>query len=187
MPDDSTVSIASDHWLTGVRRVASPNCDDRADPDDISLIILHGISLPPGEFGGGWLNSCSPIDCKWTRRGPMADLVGLRVSSHLLIDRDGLCTQFVPFHRRAWHAGRSAWQGRPGCNDYAVGIELEGTDALPYTEAQYRRLIPMVKTLLATYAGLSPEAIVGHLEVAPERKTDPGPRFDWRRLLLAVI
>ena len=181
------MSIASDHWLAGVRRVASPNCDDRPDPEDISLIVLHGISLPPGEFGGGLVERLFTNQLQVDPAGPMADLTGLRVSSHLLIDRDGLCTQFVPFHRRAWHAGRSAWQGRPGCNDYAIGIELEGTDALPYTEAQYRRLIPIVKTLLATYAGLSPEAIVGHLEVAPGRKTDPGPRFDWQRLLLEVI
>ena len=181
------MSIASDHWLTGVRRVASPNCDDRPDPEDISLIVLHGISLLPGEFGGGLVERLFTNQLQVDPDGPMADLAGLRVSSHLLLDRDGLCTQFVPFHRRAWHAGRSAWQGRPGCNDYAIGIELEGTDALPYTEAQYRRLIPIVQTLLATYSGLSPEAIVGHLEVAPERKTDPGPRFDWRRLLLAVI
>ncbi|MXW50665.1 MAG: 1,6-anhydro-N-acetylmuramyl-L-alanine amidase AmpD [Gammaproteobacteria bacterium] len=181
------MSIASDHWLTGVRHVVSPNCDDRPDPEDISLIVLHGISLPPGEFGSGLVERLFANQLKVDPTGPMADLVGLRVSSHLLIDRDGLCTQFVPFHRRAWHAGRSAWQRRPGCNDYAIGIELEGTDALPYTEAQYRRLIPVVKTLLATYSGLSPEAIVGHLEVAPERKTDPGPRFDWRHLLLEVI
>ena len=181
------MSIASDHWLNGARRVPSPNCDDRPDPDDISLIVLHGISLPPGEFGSGLVERLFTNRLQVDPAGPMADLEGMRVSSHLLIDRQGLCTQFVPFHQRAWHAGRSAWRGRPGCNDYAIGIELEGTDAQPYAEAQYRQLIPIVNTLLATYAGLSPEAVVGHLEVAPGRKTDPGPRFDWRRLLLAVI
>ncbi len=178
--------IASGHWLSGVRRVASPNCDDRPDPEDISLIVVHGISLPPGEFGGGLVERLFTNQLSADPAGPMADLAGLRVSSHLLIDRDGLCTQFVPFHRRAWHAGRSAWRGRHACNDYAIGIELEGTDALPYAEAQYQPLIAVVKTLLAAYAGLSPEAVVGHLEVAPGRKTDPGPHFDWRRLLLAL-
>lgn len=180
------MSIASNHWLSGVRRVASPNCDDRPDPNDISLIILHGISLPPGEFGGGLVERLFTNRLQVDPAGPMADLDGLRVSSHLLIDRQGLCTQFVPFDKRAWHAGRSVWQGRPGCNDYAIGIELEGTDAEPYAEAQYRRLVPIIKDLLAHYPALSPEALVGHLEVAPERKTDPGPHFDWRRLLLAL-
>ena len=181
------MSIASDHWLNGVRRVASPNCDDRPDPEDVSLIILHGISLPPGEFGGGLVEQLFTNRLAVDPAGPMADLEGLRVSSHLLIDRQGLCTQFVPFDQRAWHAGRSAWGGRPGCNDYAIGIELEGTDEQPYAQAQYRRLIPIVRDLLARYPALSPEAIVGHLEVAPERKTDPGPRFDWRQLLMALI
>ena len=181
------MSITSDHWLDGVRRVPSPNCDDRPDPDGISLIVLHGISLPPGEFGGGLVERLFTNRLQVDPAGPMADLEDVRLSSHLLIDRQGLCTQFVPFHRRAWHAGRSAWRERPGCNDYAIGIELEGTDGQPYAEAQYRRLIPVLNTLLAAYAGLSPEAIVGHLEVAPGRKTDPGPHFDWRRLLLALI
>ena len=181
------MSIASDHWLTGARRLVSPNCDDRPDPEDISLIILHGISLPPGEYGGGLVERLFTNQLQVDPAGPMADLAGLRVSSHLLIDRAGLCTQFVPFHKRAWHAGRSAWRGRPSCNDYAIGIELEGTDTEPYAQAQYQRLIAVVNDLLARYAGLSPEAIVGHLEVAPGRKTDPGPHFDWPRLLLAVI
>ena len=181
------MSIASDHWLTGARRLVSPNCDDRPDPKEISLIILHGISLPPGEYGGGLVERLFTNQLQVDPAGPMADLAGLRVSSHLLIDRAGLCTQFVPFHKRAWHAGRSAWRGRPSCNDYAIGIELEGTDAEPYAAAQYQRLTAVVKDLLARYSGLSPEAIVGHLEVAPGRKTDPGPHFDWPRLLLAVI
>ncbi len=181
------MSIASDHWLTGARRLVSPNCDDRPDPEDISLIILHGISLPPGEYGGGLVERLFTNQLQVDPAGSMADLAGLRVSSHLLIDRAGLCTQFVPFHKRAWHAGRSAWRGRPSCNNYAIGIELEGTDAEPYAQAQYQRLTAVVKDLLARYSGLSPEAIVGHLEVAPGRKTDPGPHFDWPRLLLAVI
>ena len=181
------MSIASDHWLTGVRQAASPNCDDRPDPDDISLIILHGISLPPGEFGGGLVELLFTNRLRVDPAGPMADLEGLRVSSHLLIDRQGLCTQFVPFDKRAWHAGRSVWRGRPGCNDYAIGIELEGTDAEPFAEAQYQRLVPVMQALLAHYPRLSPDAIAGHLEVAPGRKTDPGPQFDWRRLLLDLL
>lgn len=180
------MEVDSDHWLTGVRRLPSPNCDARPDPHGVSLIVLHGISLPPGEFGGGLIDLLFTNRLRPDPNGPLADLDGLRVSSHVLIDRRGRCTQYVPFDGRAWHAGRSSWCGRPQCNDYAIGVELEGTDDRPYTEAQYQSLIPLLRTLLATYPALSPEAIVGHQEVAPGRKTDPGPAFDWRRVLLAL-
>ena len=179
--------IDSDHWLSKAKRLPSPNCDDRPDAQDISLIVLHGISLPPGEFGGGLIDLLFTNQLQADPASPLADLAGLRVSSHVLIDRNGCCTQYVPFHKRAWHAGQSCWQGRPACNDYAVGVELEGADALPYSEAQYASLTPLAQALLATYPGLSPERIVGHQEVAPGRKTDPGPAFDWRRLLLALV
>ncbi len=184
--DDSTVRIDSEHWLSEAKRLPSPNCNDRPDRQDISLIVLHGISLPPGEFGGGLIDRLFTNQLRPDPAGPLADLAGLRVSSHILIDRQGLCTQYAPFDKRTWHAGQSIWRGRPNCNDYAIGLELEGVDTLPYADAQYKKLIPLVQTLLAHYPRLSPEAIVGHLEVAPGRKTDPGPAFDWRRLLLAL-
>lgn len=147
-------------------------------------MVLHGISLPPGRFGTGlverlFLNRL-PADAG------LADLDGLRVSAHVLIERRGRLTQFVPFDRAAWHAGQSCWRGRPACNGYSVGIELEGTDARPYTAAQYTRLLDLLRALFERYRRLSPEAVVGHAEVAPGRKTDPGPAFDWPRLLRAL-
>ena len=177
--------IDSQHWLEGVRRLPSPHQDERPDGREPSLIVLHGISLPPGEFGSGL------IDRLFTGRllGDVAeslDLTGLRVSSHAMIDRAGECTQYVPFDRRAWHAGLSVWEGRPNCNDYAIGIELEGTDTLAYTDAQYCVLARLTKALLKTYPRLAPDAIVGHNEVSPGRKTDPGGRFDWQRYLAGL-
>ena len=114
------------------------------------------------------------------------ELTGVRVSSHLVIDRKGACTQYVPFDKRAWHAGVSCWEDRPNCNDYAIGIELEGTDSRPYTEAQYEALTRLTRVLLEAYPRLSPDAIAGHNEVAPGRKTDPGRSFDWHRYLTAL-
>lgn len=180
--DETGVHIDSRHWLKGVRRVPSPHHDDRPDGQEPALIVVHGISLPPGRFGTGL------VDQFFAGRLPaeVADtleLTGVRVSSHLLIDRKGTPTQYVPFDRRAWHAGVSSWEGRPNCNDYAIGIELEGTDSRPYTGAQYRALVRVTGILLTAYPRLSPEAIVGHNEVAPGRKTDPGPSFDWHRYL----
>ena len=181
------MGIDSNHWLLQARRLPSPNCDERPNPGELSLIVLHGISLPPGEFGTGLIDLLFTNKLQTAPNGPLSDLAGLRVSSHLLIDREGGCTQYVPFNKRAWHAGRSIWGGRPNCNDYAIGLELEGSDALPYAEAQYRRLIPLLRELSAAYPGLSPDGIVGHCEVAPGRKTDPGQSFDWKRLLLGLI
>lgn len=176
------VRIDSEHWLDGVRRVPSPHHDDRPGGQDPSLIVLHGISLPPGEFGTGLVDRLFAGDLP-ADVAKEIDLSGLRVSSHLLIDRDGAGTQYVPFDKRAWHAGASCWQGRPNCNDYAIGIELEGTDNRPYTDAQYAALVELTGPLLNTYPRLSVESIVGHNEVAPGRKTDPGRSFDWHRLL----
>lgn len=177
--------IDPQHWLVGARRVPSPHADDRPAVDEPSLIVLHGISLPPGEFGTG------RIDQLFAGTLPVAvakqlGLEGVRVSSHVLLDRAGGCTQYVAFDRRAWHAGSSSWRGRPNCNDYAIGVELEGTDAQPYDSAQYDTLAELVRALLRGYSALSPDAIVGHNEVAPGRKTDPGPLFDWRRLLFEL-
>ncbi|MEA5445243.1 1,6-anhydro-N-acetylmuramyl-L-alanine amidase AmpD [Gammaproteobacteria bacterium AB-CW1] len=168
-------------WMEGAARHPSPNADHRPPDCEPSLLVIHAISLPPGEFGGPW------VDKLFLNRLP-ADghpffkaIEGLRVSSHLFIRRDGSLVQYVPFHRRAWHAGRSRFQGRRACNDIAIGIELEGTDDLPFTDAQYRRLSCCAASLLLTYPAITPERMVGHNHIAPGRKTDPGPHFSWFR------
>ena len=178
------MQITRDHWLTPARRLESPNCNERPDPRAIELVVIHGISLPPGRFGGSFIRDLFLNRLDTAAHPAFAELGGLRVSSHLLITRRGGVTQFVPFDRRAWHAGESVWRRRPGCNDYAIGIELEGTDARAYTNSQYRKLSRVLEALLARYPRLSPEAVVGHFEIAPGRKTDPGRSFDWPRLLI---
>lgn len=175
--------VTSDHWLAPVNRLPSANCNDRPPGADIELVVVHGISLPPGRFGGGFVEALFTNRLDVSADPAFGDLAGVRVSSHLLISRRGAVTQFVPFDRRAWHAGDSSWRGRPGCNDYAVGIELEGTDQQAYTASQYSKLGRVLAALMRRYPRLSPDAVVGHAEIAPGRKTDPGPAFDWRRLL----
>ena len=165
--------------LPAAHRVESPNCDDRPPGMSPELIVVHGISLPPGEFGGPW------IDLLFTNRLPrdahpyFETIADLRVSSHLLIRRDGELIQYVPFHRRAWHAGPSSWQGRERCNDFSIGIELEGTDHDPYESAQYAMLGRVIAVLCRAYPSLAPDRVVGHSDVAPGRKSDPGLSFDW--------
>jgi len=166
-------------WLRGVRRVVSPNCDDRPAGTELGLIVVHGISLPPGQFGNGWVERFFRNDLPASADPYFATIEGLEVSAHMLIGRDGALTQFVPFHMRAWHAGRSEYCGRTGCNDFSVGIELEGTDDLPYAEAQYRTLSQLIVALRRAYPSLSRAEVVGHSDIAPGRKTDPGPSFDW--------
>jgi N-acetyl-anhydromuramoyl-L-alanine amidase len=180
------VRIDGKHWLTRVRRRPTPNCDDRAPREPIELVVIHCIALPPGRFGGGFVEAlfCNALDIG--AHPSFADLRGLRVSAHLFIDRRGRITQFVPFDRRAWHAGVSSWRGRPGWNRGSIGIELEGSDDRPFTRAQYRRLAQVLRLLLEHYPALAPDAIVGHSEIAPGRKTDPGPQFDWRAVLLGL-
>ena len=146
-------------------------------------MVVHGISLPPGKFGTGLVNALFLNSLDVAIDPALADLRDVRVSAHLFIDRRGRATQFVPFNERAWHAGVSSWRGREGCNDFAVGIELEGTDDGPYTKAQYRRLCAVLKALLARYPALSRNAVVGHQEIAPGRKTDPGSAFHWSKVL----
>ena len=178
--------VRPDHWLAGVRRLASPNAGPRPDPCDISLVVVHGISLPPGRFGTGLVEALFTNKLQTSEDPRLADLEGVRVSAHLFISRRGALTQFVAFDRRAWHAGVSAHRGRLNCNDYSIGIELEGTDDVPYTETQYRRLVAVVRALFAKYQALSVSGLVGHAEVAPGRKTDPGPSFDWQRLIRSL-
>ena len=170
------------HWLAAATRMPSPFQDARPQGVLPALIVLHGISLPPGRFGTGVVEALflGSLPEAVVRAHP--DLDGLRVSTHLFIRRDGSLVQFVPFDQRAWHAGRSAWRGRSGCNDFAIGIELEGMDIVPYDDAQYATLVAVLPALRAAYPGIAADAVVGHEHVAPGRKTDPGPAFDWRRL-----
>ncbi|MCW5573067.1 MAG: 1,6-anhydro-N-acetylmuramyl-L-alanine amidase AmpD [Steroidobacteraceae bacterium] len=168
--------------IKGVRQVLSPHFDARPAGVVADLIIVHGISLPPGEFGGPWIDALFTGGLPAGRHPYFESIKGLRVSSHVVIRRDGGLTQYVPFTRRAWHAGVSEYCGRTACNDFSIGIELEGTDERPYEAAQYTALAALVRALLATHPSLSRERLVGHSDVAPGRKTDPGSAFDWARL-----
>jgi AmpD protein len=169
--------------VAGARQVASPNCDDRPEDTAISLLVVHGISLPAGEFGGDAVERLFTNRLDPAAHPCFAGIAHLRVSSHFLVRRDGAIVQFVPCARRAWHAGASAWRGASRCNDFSVGIEVEGTDAQPYADAQYAALARLCRALLRRYPI---EDIVGHCDVAPGRKTDPGPAFDWARLARAM-
>ena len=172
-----------DGWLNGALRVESPNCDERPEGVIVSLLVIHNISLPPGQFGGDNIESlfCNQLDA--SRHPYFETICDLRVSAHLLIDREGAITQFVPFHRRAWHAGVSCFDGVEKCNDFSIGIELEGTDDLPYTDRQYETLEQVTSAVCRTYPRITPQRITGHEHIAPGRKTDPGPAFDWQRYL----
>jgi AmpD protein len=173
-------------WLVPVRRVESPNCDSRPPDAATDLIVIHGISLPPGEFGGPWIDRLFTNTLPPDQHPYFAEVAPKRVSAHLLVDRRGIVTQYVPFHLRAWHAGSSSFAGRDACNDFSIGIELEGSDFTPYEERQYHVLAYVIGVLCGTYPALSPMCIVGHSEIAPGRKTDPGPAFDWPRLKTLV-
>jgi len=169
-----------------VRLHPSPNFDSRPAGMDIDLVIVHGISLPPGEFGGEAISRLFRNELDPSEHPSFRDLGGLRVSAHALIDRGGAITQYVSFLDRAWHAGPSSYHGRPACNDFSIGIELEGTDSLPYERSQYEALAALTRALMSRWPAVRPDRIVGHSDVAPGRKTDPGPVFDWdglRRLL----
>jgi AmpD protein len=165
--------------LLGARQVDSPNCDDRPAGQVPELLVVHGISLPPGEFGGPWIDALFTNGLPQDGHPYFATVAGLRVSAHLLVRRDGSLVQYVPFHRRAWHAGDSRWRGRERCNDFSIGIELEGTDATAYAPAQYDVLARVVAELCRAYPTLAADAVVGHSDVAPGRKSDPGIAFDW--------
>jgi len=175
------MQINRQHLVEGIAYHPSPNCNDRPDESDISLLVIHNISLPPGEFGGPDIDALftNQLDC--SSHPFYQQLQGLEVSAHLVIDRCGGMVQYVPFNRRAWHAGASCFAGRDNCNDYAIGIELEGTDEEAYTDAQYAQLSQLTKALMARYPTLSKTQILGHSDIAPGRKTDPGPAFDWQR------
>src|SRR5215467_10023804 len=167
--------------LAAVRQVISPHFDARPAGTVPSLIVVHGISLPPGEFGGPWIDRLFTGALPPEAHPYFKEIEGLRASAHALIRRDGQIVQYVPFGQRAWHAGKSEYRGRGSCNDFSIGVELEGTDDTPYTDAQYQALATLTAALLAAYPSLTKQAIAGHSDVAPGRKTDPGPSFDWAR------
>lgn len=167
-------------WLVDARRVPSPHHDCRPEEVTPSLLVVHNISLPPGEFGGPWIDALFTGTIDPNTHPFFAEIAHLRVSAHCLIRRDGEIVQYVPFDKRAWHAGVSTYQGRERCNDFSIGIELEGTDVLPYTDAQYHALVAITRLLIACYPEMA-NHITGHSDIAPVRKTDPGPAFDWSR------
>jgi AmpD protein len=166
-------------WVAAARRIASPNRDARPPGTAITLAVVHGISLPPGEFGGPGIADLFTNRLDPAAHPYYAGIAHLRVSAHFLVRRRGELLQFVACTERAWHAGASTWKGRAGCNDFSIGIELEGTDDRPYTAAQYVRLARLLRLLRRHYPLAD---LAGHSDVAPGRKTDPGPAFDWPRL-----
>ncbi len=188
LPSDRTagpgvpqLSVDDAHRLSGATQLLSPNHDERPDPGDISLLVIHAISLPPDQFGGPWIS-----DLFLNRLDPQAHpyfatIHTRKVSAHLCIFRDGAITQYVPFERRAWHAGESSYEGRSRCNDFSIGIELEGCDTQTFSDAQYTALAAATLAILRRYPRITPAHITGHSDIAPVRKTDPGPRFDWAR------
>lgn len=172
--------------LHGARFVPSPNFDERPADAGIDVLIIHAISLPPGEFGGDAIEHlfCNALD--FSRHPYFRQIDGLKVSAHLLIRRDGQLLQFVPFDKRAWHAGASCCEGRTRVNDFSIGIELEGTDDMPFTEAQYQVLVESSRALMLAYPHITPARVYGHADISPGRKTDPGPCFDWARYRAAL-
>jgi len=173
-------------WLSEAQPCPSPNFNLRPVGTEISLLVIHNISLPPGQFGGGHVQAFFQNRLEASAHPYFATIADLQVSAHLLIERDGAITQFVSLEERAWHAGVSSFEGVANCNDYSIGIELEGTDDVPYSDAQYQSLEKVTRQLLATYPKLTPARITGHDQIAPGRKTDPGPAFDWPRFFASI-
>lgn len=175
----SVADLDENGWLPGAMRVPSPNCDQRPADSMVSLVVIHAISLPPGEFGGDAIERLFTNRLDPDGHPYYAGIHALRVSAHFLIRRDGAVIQFVPCGMRAWHAGVSTWRGRERCNDFSIGIELEGCDEQPFDEAQYRALVRLLAIIERRYPHID---VAGHSEIAPDRKTDPGPYFDWSRI-----
>ncbi|AOT06942.1 1,6-anhydro-N-acetylmuramyl-L-alanine amidase AmpD [Pseudoalteromonas luteoviolacea] len=170
-------------WLSYANHRYSPHCDERPNSDDVNLLVIHNISLPAGQFGTSYVDDLfmGKIDCH--AHESFASLEGVRVSAHCFIRRNGEVLQYVPFSKRAWHAGVSSFDGRQRCNDFSIGIELEGTDHTSYTQAQYNALVAVSKSIIKRFPKITPQRIVGHCDIAPTRKTDPGDAFDWQHYL----
>ena len=170
-------------WLAGARRVPSPNCNPRPDGEVTELVVIHGISVPPGQYGGPEIEALFTNSLDPDAHPYFAEISGLEVSAHFLLRRTGEVVQFVSTDARAWHAGVSCWQGREQCNDFSIGIELEGCDDEAYTDLQYEALNQLLAVLTKQYPDIRHDAIVGHSDIAPGRKTEPGPAFDWSRVV----
>ena len=183
---NSEFSIDEAGWIQGVAQLKSPNFNPRTADAEIDLVVVHGISLPPVHYGGGYVQQLFTNCLDPDEHDYFNQIRDLRVSAHCLIERDGKLTQFVSFLDRAWHAGVSCWQGREDCNDFSIGIELEGSDSECYTDIQYGQLAALVISLRNQYPALSETSICGHSDIAPGRKTDPGPFFDWQKLNLII-
>ena len=174
--------LRADGWLSGLHRRPSPNCDQRPPGVEVDMLVIHNISLPPGVFAGPGVlqlfeNRLDPAEHPF-----YAGIAELRVSAHLWVRRSGALYQFVPLTQRAWHAGPSQWQGRERCNDFSIGIELEGSDERPFTQAQYQSLKRLARVLRPAFPSIAVDRVLGHSDIAPGRKTDPGPCFDWERM-----
>jgi AmpD protein len=168
--------------IDNINYTASPNSDARPDNIDINLVVIHSISLPPGEYGDLWIERffCNELDIQ--AHSYFQEICDLRVSAHILIHREGALQQFVPFNKRAWHAGQSRYEGQEACNDFSIGIELEGTDDSNFEDIQYQQLAKLILSLEKTYPKITRKRMVGHSDIAPGRKTDPGTGFDWDKL-----
>lgn len=172
--------------ISPARQCLSPNRDTRPESATLDMVVIHGISLPPGQFGGGEIEALFLNTLNWDAHPYFGEIRGMQVSAHLLIRRDGELVQFVPFTERAWHAGESSFRGRACCNDFSVGIELEGEDETPYDDRQYAVLPAVLGAVTAAYPQITAREIAGHCDVSPGRKSDPGPAFDWPRLYDAL-
>ena len=181
----TAITAITEGWLCTTRRVPSPNCGPRPDTT-IDLLVIHNISLPPGQFGGAYIDALFQNCLNPQEHSYFQEICRLQVSAHLLIDRRGRISQYVSFDDRAWHAGESSFCGVDNCNDFSIGIELEGCDQQIFTNQQYRSLIEVTGLIRAVYPAITADRIVGHSDIAPGRKTDPGPLFDWRHYLDAI-
>jgi len=176
----------TDGFLSSAVQLTSPHFNHRPVDEEISLLVIHNISLPPGQFGGKYIEDFFVGQLDSSAHASFVDITNLRVSAHLLIKRDGEVIQFVNFNRRAWHAGVSSFSGRENCNDFSIGIELEGTDDITYTDFQYQQLTDISKQLISAYPNITKDRICGHSDIAPDRKTDPGESFDWSRFMQSL-
>ena len=174
--------LESSGWFAGAEKIVSPNFDARPEGVKIELIVLHAISLPPGEFGGGYIDQLFQNQLSPAKHPYFRSIVDLKVSAHLLVERTGELKQFVSTDCRAWHCGVSEFAGRAACNDFSIGVELEGCNELPFANAQYEVLTDVLAELSLRYPAISPTRIVGHCDIAPGRKTDPGPLFEWETM-----
>ncbi len=169
-----------DGWFTRATKVVSPNFNNRPHHCEVSLVVIHNISLPPGQFGGQYIDQLFTNKLSSDDDPYFVDICHMTVSAHLLIDRQGQTTQYVSLDDRSWHAGDSCFRERENCNDFSIGIELEGADHIPYTAEQYSALVDVACAIMTRYPAINPERIVGHCDIAPGRKTDPGPSFEWQ-------